>query len=133
MRIHVLPTARVVEATGTRDDTYALLGLLLTHTDRITFATMQERGSACWAGEGVTPELEPEPQIPQAEARIRSLVSEQAKAESRIGALIGSGDAVAGELTALIDALVYANAPERALKACSALKGWEQAKGEEPA
>jgi hypothetical protein len=29
MRIHVLPAGKVVEATGTRDDTYALLGLLL--------------------------------------------------------------------------------------------------------
>jgi hypothetical protein len=68
MRIHVVPTSKVVEATGARD-TYALLGLLLTRADRITFATMQGRGSA--------------------------------------------------------------NAPDYALRACSALKLWEQAKGEE--
>ena len=129
MRIHVVPTSRVVEATGARDDTYALLGLLLTRADRITFATMQDRGSACWGSEGVT--LEPEPEIPKAEGRIRALISEQAKGEARIRGLVEAGDGVAGLLTALIDGLVFANAPDYALRACSALKVWEQAKGEQ--
>ncbi len=131
MRIHVLPTGKVVEATGARDDTYALLGLLLTRTDRITFAAMQSRGSACWACEGVTLAPEREPEIPQAEARIRSLVAEQEKAEVRVRGLVDAGDGVAGLLTGLIDGLVFANAPALALRACSALKTWEQAKREE--
>jgi hypothetical protein len=129
MRIHVLPTSAVVEATGERDDTHALLGLLLTRTDRITFATMQQLGSACWAREGVT--LEPEPEIPKAEARIRALVAEPAKAEGRIRGLVEADDGVATPLTGLIDGLVFANAPELALRAVSALKLWEQAKVEE--
>ncbi len=131
MRIHVLPTSHVVQATGTRGDSYALLGLLLTRTDRITFATMQKDGSVCWAREGVTLEVEPEPEIPKAEARIRALIGEQTKAEARICALIEAGDGVAGLLAGLIDGLVFANAPDYALKTCSALKVWEQAKGEE--
>ncbi len=66
-------------------------------------------------------------------ARIRSLVAEQEKAEVRIHCLVDAGDGVAGLLTGLIDGLVFAKAPELALRACSALKAWEQAKREEAA